>query len=72
MKSLFYILLFTGILTTSCATKVVVDPKPDNKTVVVKKVPNHHKVVFVNGRKYYKWNGVYHRKTARGYIVVKI
>lgn len=52
----------------SCATKVVNQPE---KVVVVKR-PSKYEVVRIKGRKYYKWNGHYHRKTKRGFVVVKL
>jgi hypothetical protein len=61
--SLFFVLSFT-----SCTTTV----RPTKKVVYVKKAPRHHKIVYANGQKYYKWNGHHHRKTKRGYIVVRI
>ena len=52
---------------TSCATVVVKQPK----RVVVKR-PATYKIVRVKGRKYYVWNGRYHRKTRKGYVFVKL
>ncbi len=63
----FFGLLF-ALTTTSCATRVVKQPK---KVVVVKR-PAKYKVVRVKGKKYYLWNGRYHRKTRRGFVVVKL
>jgi hypothetical protein len=62
-------LLFTFSL-TSCVTAV--RTTPSHHVVVIKKLPRAHKVVFIKGHKYYKWNGVYHRKTAKGFVVVRI
>ncbi|WP_435261898.1 DUF6515 family protein [Tenacibaculum sp. nBUS_03] len=72
MRSLLIIigLVFT-VLTTSCAPRVVVK-KPRTKKVVVVKRPAKYKIVRIKGKKYYFWNGRYHRKTSRGYIVVRI
>ncbi|MGV6829882.1 MAG: DUF6515 family protein [Flavobacteriales bacterium] len=67
-------LLFSILLSFSffsCRTQVVT-PTPRTNVVVVKKAPRHHKIVVVKGKKYYKWNGIYHRKTNRGFIAVKI
>jgi len=61
-------LLFSLIL-TSCVTTVRATPA---KVVVVKRLPKIHKVVYIKGHQYYKWNGVYHRKTARGFVVVRV
>jgi len=61
--------LFFVLNLTSCTATV----RPtQSKVVYVKHAPRQHKVVYVNGRKYYKWNGKHHRKTKRGYIVVRI
>ena len=62
-------LLFTLSL-TSCVT--VQRTSPNHKVVVVKRLPRVHKVIYIKGHRYYKWNGVYHRKTARGYVVVRV
>ncbi len=65
------LIIIFGILsmltTTSCATRVVNQPE---KVVVVKR-PTKYKVVHIKGKKYYMWNGHYHRKTKRGYVLVK-
>ena len=62
--ALFFVLSFS-----SCTTTV----RPAHQHVVyVKHVPKKHRVVYINGQKYYKWNGKHHRKTRRGYIVVNI
>lgn len=58
------------LVTTSCATKVVTTA-PD-KAVIVKKAPQNHSVVYVNGKKYYRWKGNHYRKTRRGFVIVKI
>jgi len=63
-----FALLFSFTI-TSCVTTVRVTPA---KVVVVKRLPRVHKVVYIKGHRYYKWNGVYHRKTARGFVVVRI
>ena len=67
---LFFIILITVILPfsfTSCVTTVRTTP---SKVVIVKKIPRTHKVVFVKGQRYYKWNGKHYKKTNSGYIVV--
>jgi hypothetical protein len=63
-----FALLFSFTL-TSCVTTVRATPA---KVVVVKRLPKVHKVVYIRGHRYYKWNGVYHRKTARGFVAVKV
>lgn len=65
---LLFALLFSFTI-TSCVTTVRAIPA---KVVVVKRLPRVHKVVYIKGHKYYKWNGVYHRKTTRGYVIVRV
>lgn len=72
MKKYLFILSVSLFAFTSCATRVVTTTPAATKVVVVKKAPANHKVVYVNGKKYYRWNGKYHRKTRNGFIVVKI
>ena len=72
MRSLLVVIgLVFAILTTSCAPRVVVK-EPRAKKVVVVKRPAKYRVVRIKGKKYYYWNGRYHRKTSRGYVVVKV
>ncbi len=54
---------------TSCATRVAV-ATPNVK--VVKVAPKHHKVVVIKGKRYYYWNGRHHKKTKKGYVVVRV
>ncbi len=71
MRVLLMVLMMSFcLMSTSCARRVVV--KQPNKKVVIVKRPAKYKVVRVNGRKYYVWNGRYHRKTSRGYVVVRV
>lgn len=65
--SLLFLLFFLFTL-TSCVTTV--RAKPTN-IVVVKKIPRAHKIVYINGHKYYKWNGKHYRKTTKGYVFVR-
>ena len=65
---LFAIALF--ILSTSCVTRV----RPahvHSRTVIVKKAPKQHKVVYIKGHKYYSWGGKYYKKTRNGFVFVK-
>ncbi len=71
MKKFVLLLAFISLSFTACAPRVVA-PAPATKVVVVKKVPEQHKVVVIKGKRYYRWNGKYHRKTRRGYVVVKL
>ena len=71
MKNYLFIMLIIALFTTSCATRIVT-PAPQTQVVVVKKAPRHHKVVVIKGKRYYNWNGKYHRKTHHGYVVVKL
>ena len=70
MKNLAIILLLSIFSFTSCATRVITTT-PVTKVVVVKKAPTQHKIVYVKGKKYYRWNNTYHRKTKRGYVVTR-
>lgn len=70
MKNL--LLVFTLIFSlslTSCATRVVATPA--NSVTIIKR-PAYYKTVRVNGNRYYVWNGRYHKKTRKGYVVVRI
>ena len=70
MRTLFLalaVLLTFGL--TSCATHVRVQPA---KVKVVKVAPKHHKIVVIKGKRYYFWNGRHYKKTARGYVVVRV
>ena len=69
MKKLLFLLTLTLFATTSCATRVV-HTTPRNNVVIVSKAPRNHSVVVVKGRRYYKWNGNYYRRTQRGYVLV--
>jgi len=56
---------------TSCVTRT--QRKPIHRTTTVIRVaPKGHKVVFVKGNKYYKWNNKYYKKTRRGFVVVRL
>ena len=68
----FFVILITVVFTfsfSSCVTTVRATPA---KIVVVKKLPRTHKVVYVKGHRYYKWNGNHYRKTNNGYVVVRL
>ena len=69
----FYLILSIIALMSfgSCATRVVT-PVPQKKVVVIKTPPRNHKIVVVKGKRYYRWNGRYHRKTSNGYVVVRL
>ena len=70
MRTLFYLLGIAFVLsTTSCATRVTVQP---THTKVVKVAPKNHKVVIIKGKRYYFWNGRHYKKTRRGYVVVRV
>ena len=62
--------LFCLIGFSSCARRVVV--RPSSNVTVVKTLPRQYKVIRVNGKRYYKWNGRHYRKTRNGYVVVRI
>jgi len=67
-----YLLIVSAILVlslTSCATRVVTRPA---HVTVVKTPPKHYKVVKVKGKRYYFWNGKHHKKTRKGFVLVKV
>ncbi len=69
MRLFYVVLLFIfSFSISSCVTTVRAIP---SKVVVVKKLPKTHKIVYVNGLRYYKWNGKHYRKTNRGYVIVR-
>lgn len=69
MRKLLLILGFIFTLSlTSCATRVVTTPAE----VTVVKRPTKYKIVKVRGNRYYVWNGRYHKKTRKGYVIVRI
>lgn len=72
MKKYLIILALAGFAFTSCTTRVVTTTPAPKNVVVVKKAPKNHKVVVVKGKRYYVWNNTYHKRTSRGYVVVKV
>ncbi|TCK67760.1 hypothetical protein DFQ05_1541 [Winogradskyella wandonensis] len=71
MRHLFILIgLIFSLSFNSCARRVVVR-QPTNVTVV-KTLPRQHKVVRINGTRYYVWGGKHYRKTRNGYVVVRI
>jgi len=68
MKSIniFLIAIILAFTLNSCVATV----RPSHQVVIVKTLPRYHKVFYIKGVKYYKWNGYYHRKTNRGFMVV--
>ncbi len=66
---LLFAFLFSFTL-TSCVTAV--RATPTHRVVVIKRLPQVHKIIYIKGLRYYKWNGVYHRKAKRGYVVVSL
>jgi hypothetical protein len=73
MKNLKYILILFLCLASlsSCVIHTKRSAKKKNNKVV-KVVPAKSKVIFINGKKYYKWNNKYHRKTKKGFVVVRL
>jgi hypothetical protein len=71
MKRQILFLILLSIFYTSCATRVIMS-SPAEHLLVIKRAPVQHKVVLVKGKRYYHWNGKYHRKSRRGYVVVKM
>ena len=72
MKKYFILIAIAGFTLTSCTTRVVTTAPASRNVVVVKKAPQKHRVVVVKGQRYYVWNNTYHRKTANGYVVVRV
>ena len=71
MRNLFILLVLIFFLSlNSCARRVVLR-QPANVTVV-NKLPRNHKVVRINGKRYYVRNGKRYRKTKNGYVIVNI
>lgn len=71
MKYLVYAFVFVFALSAkSCARHVVV--KQPATVTVVKKLPSQYKIVRVNGKRYYVFNGRHHRKTRNGFVVVRV
>lgn len=73
MKPFIYTIVFAFISfnLSSCVTRAYT--KPAYKTATIVKIsPKGHKIVLVKGKKYYKWNNKYYKKTKRGYVVVKL
>ena len=68
---IFVILIsaFCMISLSSCATRVVTRPA---SVTVVKTAPKHYKIVKVNGKRYYFWNGKHYRKTRKGYVITRV
>ena len=59
------------VCSTSCVTRT--QRKPIQRTTTIIRVaPKGHKVVYVKGNKYYKWNNKHYRKTRRGFVVVRL
>jgi hypothetical protein len=70
MRTFLVILIGSFIFSvTSCAPRAVRAQK--TKVVYVQKRPSNYKVVNVNGKRYYRWNGKNYRKTNKGYILVR-
>ena len=71
MKNLLILLGLIFFLShNSCARRVVLR-QPANVTVV-NKLQRNHKVVRINGKRYYVWNGKRYSKTKNGYVIVNI
>lgn len=71
MKNLSLVLIIAFFL-QSC----IVRPRPathhHHSKVVYTKAPKHYKIVLVKGKKYHYWNGKHHKKTRKGYVVVRV
>jgi hypothetical protein len=71
MKYFVYSLVFVLVLSFSSCAKRVVITQPTSVTVI-KKLPRQYKVVRVNGKRYYFFNGKHYRRTRNGYVVVRV
>jgi len=69
MKTLVY---FLSLIVTLSLTSCVVHTRTAPAQITVVKRPAKYKVVHVKGKRYYTWNGRYHKKTRKGYVVVSI
>jgi hypothetical protein len=70
MRLFFILVSFVCMVSSSsCATRLVAKLSP---ATVIKTPPRHHKIIKVQGREYYYWNGKYYKKTRRGFVVTKI
>ncbi|WP_299523406.1 DUF6515 family protein [Winogradskyella sp.] len=72
MRILIYTLVFVFALSTSSCARRVVVTQPATSVTVVKKLPRQYKIVRVNGKRYYFFNGRHYRKTRNGYVVVRV
>lgn len=63
----FSFLMMVGL--SSCATRIEMRPKT---VTLVKTLPKNHKIVRVNGKRYYFWNGNNYRKTRNGYTIIRL
>ena len=73
MKSFFYIIIIGSLISiSSCSSRIVANKPTSKKVTVIKTPPRTHKIVYIKGKRYYKWNGRHYKKTKRGYIIVKI
>ncbi len=69
MKKYLVLIVLISFAFTSCASRVV-RTRTAEKVVIVKTLPKNHRVVYVNGKRYYKWGGKRYRKSNGGYVVV--
>ncbi|NQX99654.1 MAG: hypothetical protein HRT70_00690 [Flavobacteriaceae bacterium] len=70
MKKIIFVVLLGSLIMQSCSVRVV--ERNRGNVVVVKKAPRKHRVVVIKKKRYYTWGGNYYRKTARGFVLVKI
>jgi len=73
MKTFIYSIAFILFIlsSTSCVTRV--HRKPVHKTTTIVRVaPKGHKVIYIKGNKYYKWNNKHYKKTKKGFVVVRL
>lgn len=59
-----------GVWYTSAHGSYVVCPPP--RGVVIRHLPRGRAVVRINGKKYYRYKGVYYQRHRHGFIVVEV
>ena len=71
MRTSFIYLLFITLIAVSLSSCVSTIRTTPSNVVVVKRLPVHHRIVYIKGLRYYNWENNYYRKTRRGYVIVR-
>ncbi|MEM6514880.1 MAG: DUF6515 family protein [Bacteroidota bacterium] len=70
MRHFLYLILFAFLLNvSSCARRVATTSE---NVTIIKTAPRNYKIVRVNGKRYYFWNGNHYRRTRKGYVLVRL